>query len=63
MTPYQHLILLAASAVPVLPRHGIIPFGVYRSLVIRGLLVRERDGFEITPQGREALAREAVIHG
>ncbi len=33
-----------------------IPHGVYRSLVIRGLLRHGRKGYEITPEGREQIS-------
>lgn len=61
ITPYQHLLLLAAASVDAVPQYSVIPFGVYHSLVLRGLLAPHRHGFEITPEGRGVLARGQVV--
>jgi len=53
----QKIVLLACNSRPCsFPE--IIPYGVYRSLVLRGLLMPHRDGFEITPDGREYINAE-----
>lgn len=58
----QELVLKAAASVDYLPwRHtfvetpGTIPHGVYRSLVMHGYLRHHPCGYEVTPEGREAL--------
>jgi hypothetical protein len=58
LTPFQHLILLAAAGVDLddwIPAFAVVPHGVYRSLVIRGLLRPHPRGYAITDEGRSAL--------
>ena len=50
----QQIALLSCNSRPC-SYPNVIPHGVYRSLVIRGLLMPHRDGYEITPEGREYL--------
>lgn len=62
LTPRQYIVLKAASQVDVLPfpRYeymGGIPYGVYRSLRMRGYLREVAIGYEITPEGRVVLDR------
>src|SRR5215475_12437063 len=54
LSQWQQVALLACSSCPC-AYPEVIPHGVYRSLVIRGLLMRHRDGFEVTAQGRDYL--------
>src|SRR5262249_4841765 len=63
LTPYQELVLLAAAHVRDIPYYHCVPFGVYRGLLLDGLLARARDGFEITGSGQEALARHRSLQG
>jgi hypothetical protein len=59
LTWQQELVLTAAAQADCIPFRnfvdegpGMIPNGVYRSLVIRGLLRQHPLGFEITDEGR-----------
>ena len=38
----------------------VYPHGVYRSLVIRGMLQPKGDDYQITPEGRERIAAEVA---
>ena len=60
LTPLQQLVLAAASDVDWLPRTPAIPNGVWRSLVLRGLLTSRGLGFGLTKEGR--LAADTLQH-
>jgi hypothetical protein len=54
----QWLVLALACAHPggVIAESSRMPHGVYRSLVIKGLLTSRRDGYALTNDGRAAFA-------
>jgi hypothetical protein len=60
LTPLQQLVLTAASDVDWMPRTPAVPNGVWRSLVMRGLLTTRGLGFGLTEEGR--LAVETLHH-
>jgi hypothetical protein len=60
ITPLQRLVLTAASDVDWLPRTPAVPNGIWRSLVMRGLLTPRGYGFGLTDEGR--LAVETLHH-
>jgi hypothetical protein len=61
----QHLILSAAVKVNYLPlhvRHQInVPYGVWRSLVLRGLLQPHPLGWEITERGQKLIEKKEIV--
>jgi hypothetical protein len=60
LTPLQRLVLAAASDVDWMPRTPAVPNGLWRSLVMRGLLTTRGLGFGLTEEGR--LAVETLHH-
>jgi hypothetical protein len=60
LTDLQCLVLTAASDVDWMPRTHTIPHGVWRSLVMRGLLTPRGFGYGLTEEGR--LAVETLHH-
>lgn len=55
LTPRQMLVLSSAVGLPT-ERKSSIPNGVYRSLIIRGLLAPHPCGYALTERGRDALS-------
>ena len=55
----QWLVLALACAHHggVIAESNRMPHGVYRSLVIKGLLTSHREGYAVTNEGRAAVAR------
>jgi hypothetical protein len=59
----QWLVLALACAHQggIISESNRMPHGVYRSLVIKGLLAPHRDGYSVTDQGRAAVAHCPVL--
>ena len=57
LTPRQQQVMVAALRHRGVPRNPHVPYGVYRSLVIKGLLTFT-DHYELTEQGRLLFAAE-----
>jgi hypothetical protein len=61
----QHIVLSAAVQVDYLPHRAWlqidVPHGVWRSLVIRGLLEPHRYGWQATRQGRKVIRRNWFV--
>jgi hypothetical protein len=60
LTALQRLVLLAACDVDYVPHTGIIPTGVFHSLIDRGLMQPYRGGYALTAAG--VLAVETLEH-
>lgn len=61
----QHIVLSAAVQVDYLPLRAwlqiSVPYGVWRSLVIRGLLEPHRYGWQATPRGQKVIASNRFV--
>ena len=57
LTPLQQHVMVAAWIEHQIGRNRHIPYGVYRSLVIKGLMIFTHDHYELTQEG------DAVIRG
>lgn len=58
----QRIVLSAAIGTPLNPAHiRNIPHGVFRSLIMRGLL-RWQSGYRITPEGKNLLHHVMSLH-
>jgi hypothetical protein len=55
LSPHQIKVLREALERPVITRRSEIPNGVYRSLVVHELLMINRFGYSITPDGYDAI--------
>jgi hypothetical protein len=55
LSAHQIKVLREALERPVITRRSEIPNGVYRSLVIHELLMVNKFGFSITPEGFDAV--------
>ena len=60
LTALEQLVLAAACDVDYVPHQGMIPTGVFRGLVSRGLMQRYRGGYALTAEG--VLAVETLEH-